>query len=444
MCTASQTTANVPISIRNRYGSFDESFSQRDTQIVYALRKLFEDEQDAATAEWQLRLLATLGPAFWMIGKAQLGLDLARRVVSDHTDPDRVPMPTATNERTDELTIDTPYTLGTDLQRETLSNLSSAVAPSVPSELLMACCLDGAGTNAYACTAYGEASSLHTAALSICERYLQQQQVGNDSTFGPAATLLRSRALDGLGRVCRESGDYARSFHLHVMAADAAASLCAQGVKRSPVYFRPEPHACVANAVSNAGVAAFRLGDMALARRCHEEARRLRGPIGDLRGLSSSLGNLALLCADPSAALELYLESLSLRVRLNDTWGIAGSHRAIATQLTRRGGGGDVESARQHLAAALGIFPQVGDLLGVAETLESLGLLRLGEPEKAAKLLGGAVGVRIRCGAAADAVTGHAEAAALRTSHAEAWEAGVAMSVPMAMRLGRLDAGLEP
>ena len=190
----------------------------------------------------------------------------------------------------------------------------------------------------------------------------------------------------------------------------------------------------MANAVSNAGVAAYRQGNFQLAQRCHEEAYRLRSALSDLRGTSSTLGNLALLTADASDALKLYEESLHIRERLGDTWGVAGSHRAIASMLLKRREPGDDAKCALHLKRALPIFASVKDSLGVAECLESLGLL-LAKPTAtvAAKLLGCAVGVRNASGAATDVVTAHAEAAALRATYTEEWQQGEKLSLAEAL-----------
>ena len=81
--------------------------------------------------------------------------------------------------------------------------------------------------------------------------------------------------------------------------------------------------------MSNAGVAAYRTGNKPQSKACHTLALQLRSKSGDHRGTSSSLGNLAKM-SDPAEALPLYEQSLEIREKLNDTWGIAGSHRAIA------------------------------------------------------------------------------------------------------------------
>ena len=64
---------------------------------------------------------------------------------------------------------------------------------------------------------------------------------------------------------------------------------------------------------------------------------------------------------------------------------------------------------------------------------------------KAATLLGAALSVREARGAATDAVLQHAEARALRESHADAWGRGAAMSTEEAVALGAAEVqGVEP
>ena len=81
-------------------------------------------------------------------------------------------------------------------------------------------------------------------------------------------------------------------------------------------------------------------------------------------------------------ALPLYEEMLSLRQELGDTWGVAGAHNAIAALQLKRGARG---AAVAHVAAALPLFESVADMLGVAECLESVGLVRYERRESRAR-----------------------------------------------------------
>eukprot|EP00937_MAST-01D_sp_MAST-1D-sp2_P003043 g3043.t1 len=363
-------------------------------------------------------LLAALGPAFWMVGQAERGLDAFK---------DAIPSPTGGDgAATAENGIDGEIELGAcnDLPAEPercVGALADALlgAPAgaadaasaaavVPAVLLRACAFDGAGTNAYALTKYDEAAALHAHALADAEAHLAGAGAGaRADDAGAAATaeaatatadalVVRSRALDGLGRVARERGDYSLSLRLHHAAAAAAReAAAAERSAGAAAWLRPPPLVLLANAVSNAGVAARRraekeergrelleTADGQLSRCYHREALRLRERTGDLRGLASSAGNLAVLQPateeGAQAALGLYEKSLETRRVLGDTWGVAGSLRAIAMRRLARRQAGDVDLARGMLAEAVPKFQAVGDVLGLAECLESLGMLSAG------------------------------------------------------------------
>jgi len=196
---------------------------------------------------------------------------------------------------------------------------------------------------------------------------------------------------------------------------------------------------CLANAVSNAGVAAYRSKDFELAKTCHEQALSLRRKLGELRGISSSLGNLALLVApgENEKSEALYAESLEIRIRIGDTWGVAGSHRALAQLYIKSGQG---VKASKHLKEGVKIFAEVSDMLGIAESLESLGLLSVADcPAKAARLLGAAVAVRQATGSATDVVLNHHEAVELQKSNLSEWQQGEKMGITEALELAEGD-----
>jgi tetratricopeptide (TPR) repeat protein len=263
--------------------------------------------------------------------------------------------------------------------------------------LLLGCCLDGGGMNAYASAGLERAAQLHAQALALADSALEEAlrphappppapptagACAVNSVSGEAdARLLRSRALDGLGRVARVSGDYAASYRLHLLAAHAItrpAGPC--GRRCTPHTFgasrlRPSPLWCVASAVSNAGVACFKAGRRDRAHALHSTAMTLRRPLGDQRGYACTLGNLALLTEGPAEALPLYRESLAIRRGLGDVWGIAGSLRAMAVEEMKLGTSAALGRARAHLIDAVQTFAAVKDMLGMASCLESLGLL---------------------------------------------------------------------
>ena len=99
--------------------------------------------------------------------------------------------------------------------------------------------------------------------------------------------------------------------------------------------------------------------------------------------------------------------------------------RALAE--TNRKLGQRVE-AQSCTSRAVAVFAQVNDRLGVAECLETLGLLR-GEGDGAATLIGAAIAVRRTINAAEDVVMKHAEAVRLKAACPVAWAKGEAMTI---------------
>ena len=363
-----------------------------------------------ASPEQRLRVCAALGPMWWMNGMAAEGLESMQLALSEAADAPPPPdWPWSSL-----LPRDERASLGVDVGALVPSAWESRweqtakgarrgeleaafLAQGTPQALLTACCLDGGGANAYATSSYALAAELHGKAYAMA----QMDDSGRGGAEACDAAVVQSRALDGLGRVARETGEYVQAFQLHVAAAQRLLDMPPAGFQSR---MRPSPLVCVANAISNAGVAAYRADERAQSKACHSLAKRLRESSGDKRGYSSSLGNLAKM-SEAAEALPLYEESLRIREELRDTWGIAGSHRAIAAILVKRG---DVDEATAHLAKAIPGFVQVEDQLGVAESLETLGLVwHARSPGDAAKLLGASLAVRKSIGAALDVVERH-------------------------------------
>eukprot|EP00747_Dinoflagellata_sp_TGD_P219144 gnl/TRDRNA2_/TRDRNA2_91307_c0_seq2.p1 gnl/TRDRNA2_/TRDRNA2_91307_c0~~gnl/TRDRNA2_/TRDRNA2_91307_c0_seq2.p1 ORF type:complete len:372 (+),score=55.48 gnl/TRDRNA2_/TRDRNA2_91307_c0_seq2:395-1510(+) len=284
-------------------------------------------------------------------------------------------------------------------------------------DLLRGVAFDGAGMNAYATSAYADAWRLHASAYAIA--------VSLSGTVD--AAVLRARALDGLGRVARETGRYDQAWHLHVAACKAA-----EEVFGKASALRPLPLTCAANAISNAGVVCYRQKRYEDARELHTTAMGLRERLGDHRGVASCCGNLALLL-DPGDALPLYQRSLAAREQLGDVWGVAGSLRALAETYRKLG---QPQEAKACLVRAVPVFAKVHDRLGVAECLETLGLLinqnAAGNSDgdaSAATLLGAAMAVRRSINAATDVVMNHVESQSLKGSCPTAWASGEAMTM---------------
>ena len=254
----------------------------------------------------------------------------------------------------------------------------------MPENLLRALALDGGGMNAYSISEYKDATLFHYNALSLADEYLKEEH----DKWLYDAILIKARALDGLGRVARENGVYDISYNLHLQAINLFNNY---DLSKFHVHVRPGPVVLIANAISNAGVAAYRSGDKNIAKRCHNNAKQLRENLGDLRGYSSSLGNLAEM-ETLDNALPLYMECISIRKALHDIWGIAGSHRAIAAIYQKND---NMKKSIQYLRLAIPTFVNIGDMLGIAECLEILGLnFTQQDSRKAAKFIAAAMSIR--------------------------------------------------
>lgn len=366
-----------------------------------------------------LRVLAALGPAWWMVGLAKEGRDLAVELLAPSGE-DKGGRGLGLEEGGGDVSVAVPegepsldeQAILAAAERENAFR-GGAFLEGIGEELLRGCAWDGAGTNAYAISSYAQAWQLHAAAYAI-----GSQHTGSD------AAVLQSRALDGLGRVARETGRYELGWRLHVAAYDVAMAVAAS----RDVGLRPVPLTCAANAMSNAGVVCYRQRRCDLSRTLHAAALRVRRLSGDRRGVASSLGNLALW--EPAAqALPLYRESLHHREVLGDIWGVAGSLRALAETYRKLG---DDASAMSAISRAVVVFGEVSDRLGAAECLETLGLLTAAPP-RAATLLGAALALRRAIGAAEDVVMHHDKALQLRDAEASAWDDGESMSLEKAV-----------
>jgi class 3 adenylate cyclase/tetratricopeptide (TPR) repeat protein len=122
-----------------------------------------------------------------------------------------------------------------------------------------------------------------------------------------------------------------------------------------------------------AGVIAQLQGDYATAGQRYQESRSVREGIGDLAGVATTDGNLAILAefdGDYAAALELNDGALALRRRIGDRRGIgigemnAGYYRILTA---------DLQSARAHLEEALRLSRELGDRAMVAHSTFTLG-----------------------------------------------------------------------
>lgn len=181
-------------------------------------------------------------------------------------------------------------------------------------------------------------------------------------------TPLLAHVLDRAGMACRQQCSFDDAVKLH----SRSANLWRQ---------HPDVEAHLALCLNNLGVVELhRDGDLAAAHAHHSEALDLRRKAGDVRGIASSLNNLAQVDRFQGhfdKAIPRMEEALKLRESIHDTWGVAGSHMNLAavkaSMATQLEAGADLISAAEgHLRDAVAGFRKVGDTkLGFSESLES-------------------------------------------------------------------------
>ena len=255
-------------------------------------------------------LLAAAGPVWWRLGLAAEGRARAMALVetldagSDATSDEASPAyqkwaSEGPADRTSAWEEGAAVKEDGALEPEWMPPLDAAYMARLPREVVLASCLEGGGQNAARAADFGAAARLHAAAM----RLLDTQPAAAETT-SYYATLVRARALDGLGLVAMREGDAAAALRLHRLAAAAAAEARPRMVAA---------WACIANAASHAGVAAGAGGDAALGRKCHADARRIRARIGDGRGLAESLALLGEKAAEDEAPIVAAAEGLQRR-----------------------------------------------------------------------------------------------------------------------------------
>jgi non-specific serine/threonine protein kinase len=177
---------------------------------------------------------------------------------------------------------------------------------------------------------YPRALALHQEALAL------RRELGDAPAIGTS--------LNNLGVTAREMGDYDRAWAIH------QEQLALERARNDPVD--------VAFALTGLANVAHRRGDLRQSAALHSEALALRRQV-DPRGyaVAGTLSDLGTVYADlgkSGQAIELLLESLSLRVRHDEKLGIAHSIEGLA-----------------GLAAALGQPDLAVRLLGAAESLRT-------------------------------------------------------------------------
>jgi predicted ATPase/DNA-binding SARP family transcriptional activator len=202
----------------------------------------------------------------------------------------------------------------------------------------------------------------------------------------------------------------------------------------------------IAMVTGNLAYLAFQQGSRAEARALYEESLALRRELGDRPGIANSLcnlGYLALAEGDLGAATALLEESLALAVELGDKYWTALSLLRLAKVARAEGDHGRASALDGR---ALTLASELGAKRALAEWLEGMARTAVAQEafDRAVVLLGAADAVRDELGAPLPPAErpGHEkDLAAARASlgddaFAAAWEAGRAMPLEEAVRLG--------
>ena len=176
---------------------------------------------------------------------------------------------------------------------------------------------------------------------------------------GVAAPAARAKALQHLGNVALDLGDYplARAQY------QAARALRSQQGDQSGI----------AAALNGLGLLAFYAGDYDEARRLHEESLRIRRSINDHQGIGNSLTNLGSVASahgEVERSRVIHEEALAVRRAMGDADGVAYSLYNLGDLANNRG---DFELAKTRFEDSLALFRDVGDKLGVGYALAGLG-----------------------------------------------------------------------
>eukprot|EP01048_Picozoa_sp_COSAG05_P027057 COSAG05_NODE_7704_length_777_cov_5.156342_2_plen_225_part_01 len=178
--------------------------------------------------EDRVRVLAALGPQWWMNGLAKEGSARASKHAAGIAHVDWREISTASTADAADSVFERELP-PPELELTAAPFLSDGTSARV----LLGCCLDGGGMNAYAHSDLEGAAVLHGQALRLAQDELAHlgspPTTPRDATSHWDARVLKSRALDGMGRVARVSGDYAASYLLHVLAAEAVTQSAAAG-----------------------------------------------------------------------------------------------------------------------------------------------------------------------------------------------------------------------
>lgn len=192
----------------------------------------------------------------------------------------------------------------------------------------------------------------------------------------------RAKALNGLGTLTHNQGDYDAARHLH---EDCLV-----------IWRELEDKVGVAASLNNLGLIAYYQGDYDAARPLHEESLAIRRGLGDKVGVAASLNNLGFMAyyrSDYAGARVLMEEALAIGRELGDTRVIAHSLNNLGIIAMEQG---DYLEACTLYEESLSISSELGDRQGIATVLESFASLAvaLSQPERGLCLAGAAATLR--------------------------------------------------
>jgi predicted ATPase/DNA-binding CsgD family transcriptional regulator len=189
-------------------------------------------------------------------------------------------------------------------------------------------------------------------------RALAEEGLAISRGLGPEGRASTAKALDLLGELCTEIGDY------EAMPAYFEESLA--------IFRELDDKPGIADLLMQFGWAAMRAGDYPQAAPLLAECLQLFRELGASVHLAIALGGSGELAIRQGAydqAIELLEESLALRRELGDLWGIAGALGSLGwVALLQR----DFSRMNEMLAESLSIRLEIGERGGLAWCLEKL------------------------------------------------------------------------
>jgi predicted ATPase/DNA-binding SARP family transcriptional activator len=203
----------------------------------------------------------------------------------------------------------------------------------------------------------------------------------------PAASELRANALNMMGILAAEQGDFDQAEPQFKAALEAGRAV---GAMRA-----------ISSALVNLGTMAFYAGKLAEARDLYKESIDYFASFGDLRGQAlakENVGLMALTADDVPEAVTWLTDALELAREVGDDREIGAASRSLAAAMIELG---DTAQAASLLAESLALARELGEPHGIAVSLDTFAGLAAtaGEAERAAMLFGASDAVRASIGA---------------------------------------------